>query len=82
MQWCHMSEFWTLVIQQSNLDQYREDPTTSLGQVSGTKALHMPAGAKPAQTKVGVNKKPGHHDGAPIINWWCKGLEVFLHLWA
>eukprot|EP00957_Ditylum_brightwellii_P103514 7886913-Ditylum_brightwellii.AAC.1 len=33
------------------MDLFRKDPTTSLGQVSGTKVLCMPLGAKPAQAK-------------------------------
>eukprot|EP00957_Ditylum_brightwellii_P092588 7050403-Ditylum_brightwellii.AAC.1 len=63
------------------MDLCRKDPTTSLEQVSGTKALCMPSGAKPVQAKVSTSKL-GHHDGTPVINWWCKGLEVSLNLWA
>eukprot|EP00957_Ditylum_brightwellii_P115850 8837402-Ditylum_brightwellii.AAC.1 len=38
--------------QQSTINWCGRDPTTSLGQVSGTKAFRMLSGAKPAQTKV------------------------------
>eukprot|EP00957_Ditylum_brightwellii_P039950 3024292-Ditylum_brightwellii.AAC.1 len=34
------------------MDKGRKNPTTSLGQVSGVKTLHIPSEEKSAQTKV------------------------------